>query len=160
MRLLVLMGNRFPITSWKASVPFLIMETLPSGLPEYVGDDEGLARFLSQSNYFNQFGVKPVAFLPNPKNGETSVFRHDGENLSELRSMGQKYLSSERTLHGIAVVKAHHVRAAMLDVVAKEPPPCHANIIDWPNNADPEMEKAKRKDVANQIAKYAELLRV
>jgi hypothetical protein len=134
------------------------METLPSGLPEYVGDDESLARFLTQSNHFNQSGVKSVAFLPNPKNGETSVFRHGDENPSSFWSIGQEHIPRDRTFHGVAIVKAHHVRAVILDVIAKEPPARHANIIDWPCDTDPEMEKAKRKDLANQIAQYAELL--
>jgi len=51
------------------------MGTLPSGLPEYVGDDEDLARFLTQSNHFSASRVKPSAFLPNPKYTNTSIFR-------------------------------------------------------------------------------------
>ena len=134
------------------------METLPSGLPKFVGDDENLARFLPQSNHFNQSGVKPVAFLPNPRNGETSVFRHGSENLPSLWSIGQEHIPSDRMLHGAAIVKAHRIRALILDVIAKEPPARHANIIDWPCDTDPEMEKAKRKDLANQIAQHAELV--
>jgi hypothetical protein len=133
------------------------MVTLPSGLPEYIGNDEKLARFLPQSNLFTKSGVKPAAFLPNPKNGETSVFRHGGENLPNLWSVGFKHIPSNRTLHGAAIIKAHHVREALLEIVSKEPPDRHANIIDWPCDADPEMEKAKRKDLANQIAQHAEL---
>jgi hypothetical protein len=135
------------------------METLPSGLPEFVGNDENLARFLIQSNHFNQSGVKPVAFLPNLKNGETSVFRHGVENLESLWRIGHEHMANNRTLHGVAIVKANIVRKAILDVVAKEPPARHANIIDWPCNADPELQKAKQKDIANQIAQHAELLR-
>ena len=135
------------------------MEMLPSGLPEFVGDEENLARFLAQSNYFNQAGVKPVAFLPNPKNGETSVFRHNGQDMSTLRQMGQEHISAERSLYGAAMVKALHIRAALLEVVTKEPPARHANIASWPSDVDPEMEKARRKNLANQIARHADLIR-
>ena len=136
------------------------MEVLPSGLPESVADTEDLARFLPQSNYFNQAGVKPVAFLPNPKNLETSVFRHGGDDIPNLRRIGQENISSDRTIYGAAFVKASHVRAVMLQVLASEPPPArHANIVGWPCDKDPEMEKARRKDLANQLAQQAALLR-
>lgn len=136
------------------------MATLPSGLPEHVGDEESLARFLTQSNHFNAVMVKPVAFLPNPKNGQTSVFRQGSEPQETLWQVGQEQIAGERNLHGVAIFKAKRVREVQLDVVAKEPPPRHANIIGWPSIAsDPELEKAKRKDLANQIAQHAELLR-
>lgn len=136
------------------------METLPSGLPEQVGDEENLARFLTQSNHFNALMVKPAAFLPNPKNGQTSVFRQGNEPHEAVWQFGQEHVAGERNIHGVAVVKANHVREVKLDVLAKEPPPRHANIVGWPTvPSDPELEKARRKDLANQIAQHAELLR-
>ncbi len=135
------------------------METLPSGLPEQVGDEENLARFLTQSNHFNAVMVKPTAFLPNPKNGQTSVFRQGNESREALWQAGAKHVAGEPNIHGVPIFTAKRVREAQLDVVAKEPPPRHANIIGWPSIAsDPEMEKARRKDLANQIAQHAELL--
>lgn len=136
------------------------METLPSGLPEKVSDEESLARFLTQSNHFNAVMVKPAAFLPNPKNGQTSVFRQGNEPHEALWQIGREQITGERSLHGVAIFKAKHVREVQLDVAAKEPPPRHANIIGWPSvTSDPELEKAKRKDLAIQIAQHAELLR-
>jgi hypothetical protein len=136
------------------------METLPSGLPEHVSDEESLARFLTQSNHFNAVMVRPAAFLPNPKNGQTSVFRQGNGSPEALWQVGQEQIAGERSLHGVAIFKAKHVREAQLDVAAQEPPPRHANIIDWPSNtSDPELEKAKRKALAIQIAQHAELLR-
>jgi hypothetical protein len=136
------------------------MATLPSGLPEQVSDEESLARFLTQSNYFNAVMVRPAAFLPNPKNGQTSVFRQGNESHEALWQVGQEQIAGERSLHGIALFKAKHVREVQLDVVSQEPPPRHANIIGWPSNtSDPELEKAKRKALAIQIAQHAELLR-
>lgn len=137
------------------------METLPSRLPERVDDDENLARFLTQSNLFNSVMAKPAAFLPNPKDGDTSVFRHDREPKDALWQLGRDHVAGNRTLYGAAIVKAKYIREAQLDVVAKEPPPRHANITRWPWLAsDPEMGKAERKDLANQIAQHAELLLV
>lgn len=104
--------------------------------------------------------VKPAAFLPNPRNDETSVFRHCGEPLSELWDLGGEYIRDGRSLHGVAIVTAKVVRAASLDVAASEPPPRHANIINWPAfNADPELTKAERKKFAALIAQHATLER-
>jgi hypothetical protein len=128
---------------------------LPSGLPERVDDDEDLARFLTSSSQFNAKMVKPSAFLPNPKDGETSVFRHGSEPRAHLWQIGHEHVARERTLHGAAIFKARVARAALLEVTAQEPPPLHANIIGWPGTAiDPEMAKAERKERAAQIAQH------
>lgn len=136
------------------------METLPSGLPERVDDDEPLARFLTSSSQFNTLIVKHTAFLPNPKNGETSIFRHAAEPRDALWEIGAAYVAGGRTLHGAAVFKARHVRVAGLEVKAYEPPPKHANIVDWPAaGGDLQMIKAEQKERALVIAQFAELVR-
>ena len=133
---------------------------LPSGLSETIADDEDLARFLVSSSLFNTVMVKPAAFLPNPKNGETSVFRHGSLPREPLWQIAKEHVSANRTVHGAAIVKAKHVRAAALEVVAQEPPPRHANIVNWPSSqADSDLAKAERKERAAQIAQYAELVR-
>ena len=48
------------------------MGTLPSGLPDLIGDEEDLARFLTQRSHFNAIMAKPAAFLPSRKDRETS----------------------------------------------------------------------------------------
>lgn len=135
------------------------MATLPSGLPERIDDDEALARFLTSSSQFNTLIVKPSAFLPNPKNGETSVFRHAAEPRDTLWEIGAIYVAGDRTLHGAAVFKARHVREARLEVKAHEPPARHANIVDWPAaGADLQMIRAEQKERALVIAQFAELV--
>lgn len=135
------------------------LATLSSGLPEQVDDDEALARFLTSSSLFNTLMVKPAAFLPNPKNGETSVFRHAAEPLDALWEIGAAHVAGDRTLHGAAVFKARHVREAGLEVKAHEPPPKHANIVDWPvAGVDQQMTKAAQKECALIVAKFAELV--
>lgn len=135
------------------------MAGLPSGLPETVDDGEDLARFLTSSSQFNARMAKPSAFLPNPKNGETSVFRHGSDPLAGLREIGVAHITGERTLHAAAICKASQVRAAQLEVAAKEPPPRHANIIGWPwSEVDPDFGKAQRKELAALIAQHAELV--
>ena len=135
------------------------MATLPSGLPDHVGDDEDLARFLTQSSQFNALMAKPVAFLPSPKDRETSVSRHGIGSLEDLWKVGLD-AAGDRNLHGAALFKAHAVRMAQLDVVPAEPPPCHAAIRRWPwVEDDPELQKAKQKELAAVIASQAKLIR-
>ena len=131
------------------------MPTLPSGLPEQVADDEDLARFLTSSGHYNSTSVRHVAFLPNPKDGETSVFRHGRIPVRELWKIGSEEVAGDRTLHGAAFVKARDVRKAQLDVLATEPPPRHAAIRDWPTDSDLDLQKARRKEIAIVLASAA-----
>lgn len=136
------------------------MATLPSGLEETIADDEDLARYLTSSSQFNAIMVKPAAFLPNPKDRETSVFRHGSEPRDRLWAIGVEHVAGGRNLHGVAICKARHVREAQLEVMAEEPPPRHAAIKGWPfSEADPELQKAKQKELAALISSKAEMVR-
>ncbi len=131
------------------------MATLPSGLPDIVADDEDLARFLTQSSHFNKIMAKPAAFLPNPKDCETSVSRHGREPLDRLWEIGVA-AAGTRNLHGASIFKARVVRMAKLEVLASEPPPHHAVICGWPwIENDPELQKAQQKELAAVIASAA-----
>ena len=133
------------------------MPTLPSGLPENVADGEAIVRFLTQSSHYNSTQPKPVAFLPNTANLETSVSRHGRTPLARLKQIGQ-VAAGPRTLHGAALFTALDVRSAALDVLADEPPDFHAVIRGWPSDADPALQKARQKEKAILIASAAELL--
>lgn len=130
---------------------------LPSGLPEHVHDDEELVRFLTSSSQFNSTMVKPSAFMP--KNGTTSVFRHESEPNNHIWLLGKDHIETTRTVYGAAIIRALHVRMAFLDVVAHEPPPRHANILGWPSTTDPEMQRAKQKEFATALAQNAKLIK-
>jgi hypothetical protein len=133
---------------------------LASGLPDSVADDEDLARFLTSSSQFNAQMAKPAAFLPSPTDRETSVFRHGSEPLETLWAIGREHVATKRRLHGVAIVKARDVRAALLDVTADEPPPRHAAIRGWPwLDDDLELQKARQKERALLVASKALLLR-
>ncbi|MBI2803296.1 MAG: hypothetical protein HYX63_24015 [Gammaproteobacteria bacterium] len=133
--------------------------TLPSGLSDSVADSEPLARFLTSSSQFNVSGVKPSVFLPNPKNNQTSVFRHGAEPREALWRIAREYAVGDRPLHGAAVCLAGDVRAVLLEVNPKEPPPGHANIENWSvNKNDPELTKATQKELATKIAQRATLV--
>ena len=136
------------------------MDIQPSSPAETVADDEDLARFLTSSGQFNSTMVKHSAFLPNPKDHATSVFRHGASPVDALWRIGLEHAAVGRTLHGAAICKTRHVRSAKLEVQANEPPPLHADIVGWPvQPADPEMEKAQQKELAILVAQYAQLVR-
>lgn len=107
------------------------MGLLPSGLPDVVGDEEELARSLFSSSLFSSEKVKLAAFLPSPRDNQTSVFRHGAEPNATLWQIAADHVIGDRTLHGAAVVKAHHVRSVRLEVTPDEPPARHANIAGW-----------------------------
>jgi len=128
---------------------------LPSGLPEQIGDHEDLARFLTQGSQYTQTVVKPSAFLPWPKDRETSVFRHGREPRQRLWEIGAEAAGS-RALHGAAIVRAGQVRAAQLSVESEEPPARHAAIRGWPwLDTDADLQKARQKELAAMVASAA-----
>jgi hypothetical protein len=127
--------------------------TLPSGLPEEVADEEDIARFLTSSGHYNSSAVKPAAFMPNPNNGETSVFRHGVEPVEKLREISAGTVGKERRVHGAGIVKAAAIRQARLEIKAVEPPARHADIIGWPwSETDRDFGKAEQKELATLIA--------
>jgi hypothetical protein len=130
------------------------MRQLPSGLPEIVEDGEDLARFLF-SGHYKATAVKHTAFLPNPKDQETSVFRHTLKPAKELWKLGSDLASSGRDLRGVAIIKAYDVRNVGLDVIAAEPPQRHAAIRNWPADNDPILQKARQKELAILLAAAA-----
>lgn len=130
------------------------MPQRPSGLPELVFDDEDLARFLTSSGHFNSTSIRPNAFLPNPKDGETSVFRHGAKPVKELWKIGNSVITNS-TLHGAAMIKAKEVRRAGLEIISTEPPPRHAAIRRWPMESDPDLTRARHKEIALVLASVA-----
>ena len=131
---------------------------LPSGLPDRVGDDEDLARILRSSSHFTSSTVKAAAFMP-ARDSTTSVIRHGADPRESLWQHARKVLGAE-VRHGAAICRALVAREERLDVLADEPPPRHANVIGWPANPDPELEKAQRKEIALQIASKSKLIRI
>jgi len=130
------------------------MTVLPSGLPANVEDNESVARFLTQSNYFNSLMVKPAAFLPYPRDRETSVSRHNLD-LEQLWESG-RIAAGARKLYGAAILKVGDIRKIQLDVTEEEPPDRHAVIVNWPwIESDPELQKAEQKKLALVLASAA-----
>lgn len=130
--------------------------SLPSGLPENIADGESIVRFLTSSGYFNTSGAKDRAFLPNPKDGKTSVSREGDCSSEKLKVSAADFFPDDRKLHGVGILKAKAIRETQLDLESEEPPPRHANIIKWPwVGNDPELLKAERKELAKVLASKA-----
>lgn len=133
---------------------------LPSGLPEYIADDEPLTRFLTSDSQFKSAMAKPSAFMPGPVDDKTSVFRQSTHDLAALWALADVEIRGDRRVRAAAELTAADVRWAMLDVEAHEPPPKHANISGWPSGRlDPEQVKAQRKELALLLAQSAKLVR-
>jgi hypothetical protein len=127
------------------------MPNLPSGLPEQISDDEYLARFLTQSKWFNTACVKPVAFLP--YKGETSVFRHGPKPVGDLWKIAND--QDLPKVHGVAIITAQDVRESGLDVFSDELPMRHAAIRNWPTSNDSAFQKSQQLDLALKLAEAA-----
>ena len=91
--------------------------TLLSGLPEVIDDSEPVARFLTQRSHIANGIVTAAAFLPNPKDRETSVFRAVNLPRTEMWPHGV-LAAGQRTLYGAVFLKAHAAQAANLRVVS------------------------------------------
>jgi hypothetical protein len=131
------------------------MAALTSGLPEAIGADEDLARFLTQSSHFKARQVQPSAFLPHKASRNTSVMRHGREPMHTLAALGH-IVAGGRALYGAALIRGSHVRSAGLDVVPDEPPERHAVIVGWPwVDDDAEQQKAQQKEKALALASAA-----
>ncbi|MGC8731922.1 MAG: hypothetical protein ACP5RC_06645 [Halothiobacillaceae bacterium] len=129
-------------------------------MPDHVADDEPLARFLTSDSQFNSQMAKPAAFMPGPKDGNTSVFRQAAEPAQALWDTADRELGIERRAKAAALFTAGSVRRARLEVVASEPPLRHADITQWPEIAnDPEATKAQRKELALLLIQSATLCR-
>jgi hypothetical protein len=129
--------------------------TLPSGLPETVGDEELISRFLTSRNHYNASSVKPSAYLPNPKTGDLSVARHSAEPISESERIAKQDFNLEKA-SGVALLHARAFREEGLDFEADDNPPRHADVVGWPwLKDDPELSKAKQKLKAASLAQKA-----
>lgn len=111
---------------------------------------EILSRFVLQRNWYRPSDnrVKYAAFMPNPKNGETSVFRTSEISDVETWQIGEHEVTMKRgkPILGRADIEASVVMSKDLKIVPSEPPERHANVIDWPN------EKSEQKLIAVELA--------
>jgi len=116
---------------------------------------ETLSRFIVQSNWIkpSDNSVRYTAFMPNPNNGETSVFRINGITDKDIWRIGCEEVAKKlsKTLYGRADIIANAVLSEKLSVIPKEPPERHANITDWPE------ERSHQKLTAMELSAEAQL---
>ncbi|MBT3881530.1 MAG: hypothetical protein HOF76_21115 [Candidatus Scalindua sp.] len=114
---------------------------------------EALSRFVLQKTYIRADNtIRPAAFLPNPKNGETSVFRISGITDNEIWAIGDSKVAPKqnRPILGRADINASIVLSNYLEIIPSEPPERHADITGWPE------EKSEQKQIALELAAESE----
>ena len=143
-----------------------------TSLPTDIEDAESLARFILSASWLYRderpgCPVRLNAFLPHPR-VELSVYRTTGWHESEISAQGTEVASDRELAHrdrsmasgepypankttfrylGRGELSAANVRASGLNVVAKEPPIRHADIIGWPP-----LTNNRKHDEASQMA--------
>ena len=129
-------------------------------LANTVGQEESLARYLTQRDHFSRPDnvVRARAFMP-PPNFRLSVFRIAGLSTEAVWDMGQREVINNmpqpRTLYGMADIKVLSVQKNNLIVDPNNTPVRHANIVGWPE--EPE-NKARRQSIAQELAAEARLV--
>jgi hypothetical protein len=120
---------------------------------EPLAPSEILSRFVIQTNWYKPSDncVRYAAFMPNPKNGETSVFRISGISERDIWKIGDREVGVLRNkpVLGRADIGASFIYTKGLKVVPSEPPVRHANIVGWPE------EKSEQTLIALQLAAEA-----
>ncbi len=153
------------------------MATLPSGLPEHVANQEILARHIfdrKQVRTENGRSVpKAQAFMPvqdENDNWVLSVSRvsqcQDNAAIERNGMAVGKTGDPPRVLYAFTTITAGQIRSVpvtdsggvavgKMDVVAEEPPPCHAHIVKYPDRIPGENPKELQKDCAEDLAQRA-----
>lgn len=120
--------------------------------PHPISDGEVLARFVFDKQHIRKspsLAIKPAAFLPNPKDMRTSVFRKDYMDESYYSAVMQKVSQARggREIKATALVEATDVIAAGVKVTPEETEyKWHADIESWPE------EKHERMRIAQELA--------
>lgn len=116
---------------------------------------ESLSRLILTKQHYRPSDscVKWAAFLPNPKTGDTSVFRTSGISDDEIWAIGDREVGKKRgkPVLGRADVPASVVLSKKLQIIPSEPPERHANIAAWPD------ERSQQKLIAIELAEKSQL---
>ena len=152
------------------------MSFLPSGLPVLVGDEEFLARHVFTLNKrdirVDQKGAlsaKASIFMPQPTPDgwvrsvsrtrallDYEAIQRDGQGVG-------KQGDPQRVLYASALLSAADVRKVPvtnkagsvlghMDVIAEEPPPYHAHLVNYPDLIEGENPKELQKECAQNLA--------
>ncbi len=125
-----------------------------------INPSETLSRFILQKQHWykevnpqTKSLVKYAVFMPNPNNGETSVFRTSDISDDEIWDIGDCEVSVKRgkPVLGRADIISNIVISRDLVITPIEPPERHANITGWPD------ERSKQRLMALELAAEASL---
>lgn len=124
-------------------------------MPLILRTSEELTRFIYFSKYIRSSNktVKYSAFLPSPKDNQTSVFRISNISESQIWNIANCDVTPNQshTLKARADIHSDDVVSRQLNLIPREPPYRHANISDWPNDG------SKKKLIAKELEKKAKL---
>ena len=108
---------------------------------------EVTSRYLPQSGHYaaSNGRVKPRAFHPAPSDHKTSLFRVQGLAERQIWELGDAYviLPPGNALRARAELSVSQITSVGLRVESAEPPPRHANIVDWPVEKHEWMSRAQ-----------------
>ena len=118
-----------------------------------VSEDEILARYAMQSNYFRSSDqtAKPELFMPHPYQ-ELSLTRYLDATIEEVLALGEETAKGlNKTFYGRADIQAITCKVGSLQVVKDPTPknPNHANIQGFP------LDKLEQKAIALELAASA-----
>ena len=122
-------------------------------MPEIPNHTYLIARYIYFSKYIKSSNqtVKYAAFLPNPIDNNTSVFRITGLSENDIWLIANTHVtpSQNNTLKGRADINTEDVICHDLGLEPDEPPDRHLNITRWSD------DKSKNKLIAIELVKKA-----
>lgn len=113
-----------------------------------VSATEPLTRYTFSRSELSNARPRPSAFLPNPKNGKTSVFRTLGLAAAQIWRIGIEIVGSKRGKAPVAY--ATFSASVPLSLGLSVEPEVslhrrHADLCNWP------AEKERQKEIANEL---------
>jgi len=132
-----------------------------SRLPDEVDPSERLSRFLHYRRHFKN-GIKPEAFMPNPKTNDTSIYRTHSLEEDVVWSIGHRYVgergSDARPILARADLLAEKVFEQELNIEpANKPHHRHANIEGWLDSKSSNKMKALKLAESSTVVKSPNL---
>lgn len=116
--------------------------------PIPITEDENISRLIFSSRHLKNGMIKPAAFLPNPKDNKTSVFRKSlmtSEEYKQIKLMVSKL--RQQRLKGAGVILAGDITSSSVDLQPEESEfKWHADIVSWPES------KEEQKSIAQELA--------
>ena len=119
-------------------------------MPELPNQTYLVSRYIYYSKYIKKsnLSVSYGAFMPNPMDNTTSVFKVSGLSESDIWQIAELYVTpmQSNTLKGRADINSGDVESQNLDLIPDKPPDRHINISGW------KVDKSENKLIAKELA--------